>query len=59
MSSLTGEPKPVTMRVTAEDVESPVHAHNIGFSSSLVIAGEGYGVVTRYMVATLPAISLV
>ncbi len=47
MSSLTGEPKPVTMRVVAEDHESPVHAHNIAFSGSLVISGEGVGVVCR------------
>ncbi len=49
MSSLTGEPKPVLMRVDPEDTSSVVHAHNIGFSSSLVITGEGIGVVTRYV----------
>ena len=49
MSSLTGEPKPVVMRVFPEETESVVHAHNIGFSSSLVISGEGVGVVTRYV----------
>jgi magnesium-transporting ATPase (P-type) len=47
MSSLTGEPRPVVMRVLPEETESVVHAHNIGFSSSLVITGEGIGVVTR------------
>ncbi len=47
MSSLTGETRPVTMRVQAEDTSDVVHAHNIGFSSSLVISGEAIGVVTR------------
>ena len=47
MSSLTGEPRPIAMRVLPEETESVVHAHNIGFSSSLVITGEGVGVVTR------------
>ena len=47
MSSLTGEAKPVTMSVQPQETESCVHAHNIGFSSSLVISGEGIGIVIR------------
>ena len=51
MSSLTGENEPVTMRVNPDDTSSVVHAHNIGFSSSLVISGEAIGVVTRCVTA--------
>ena len=52
MSSLTGETKPVVMRVVAEDLVVVVHSHNIGFSSSLVINGEAVGVVIRYVRAS-------
>ncbi len=53
MSSLTGETKPVSMRVTAEDRVVVLHSHNIGFSSSLVITGEAIGVVIRYCILAL------
>jgi hypothetical protein len=53
MSSLTGEPRPVPMKVIPEDEHSVTDAHNVAFSSSLVIAGEGVGVVVRCVVEAM------
>ena len=45
-SSLTGEPDAIPATVTAVH-EAPIECRNIVFSSSLVMNGEGYGVVIK------------
>ncbi len=45
-SSLTGEPDAIAATVTAQH-EAPLEARNIVFASSLVMNGEGFGVVTK------------
>lgn len=45
-SSLTGEPDAIPATVVAKH-EAPIEARNIVFSSSLVMNGEGYGVVIK------------
>ena len=53
-SSLTGEPDAIAATVVALH-DSPLEARNIAFSSSLVMNGEGFGVVIRMIgsIATL------
>jgi magnesium-transporting ATPase (P-type) len=51
-SSLTGEPDAIAATVLAQH-EAPLEARNIVFSSSLVMNGEGYGVVTKTGDATM------
>ncbi|KAJ1566984.1 hypothetical protein HK096_011393, partial [Nowakowskiella sp. JEL0078] len=46
-SSLTGEADPQPRSVGASTIENPLEAHNLAFNGSLVISGEGYGVVIR------------
>ncbi|KAF9582287.1 hypothetical protein BGW38_000404 [Lunasporangiospora selenospora] len=45
-SSLTGETDPQTRSIT-NNMKSPLEAHNICFNGSLVVNGEGYGIVIR------------
>ena len=45
-SSLTGEPDAIAATVNAVH-EAPIECRNLVFSSSLVMNGEGFGVVTR------------
>ncbi|ORY01095.1 P-type cation exchange, alpha subunit of ATPase [Basidiobolus meristosporus CBS 931.73] len=45
-SSLTGESEPQA-RVPFNDQRSPLEASNIAFNGTLVVAGEGYGIVIR------------
>ena len=51
-SSLTGESEAITACVTAQNA-APLEARNLVFSSSLVMNGEGLGVVTRTGDATM------
>jgi magnesium-transporting ATPase (P-type) len=51
-SSLTGEPDAISATVLAAH-EAPLEARNIVFASSLVMNGEGYGVVTKTGDATM------
>ena len=51
-SSLTGESEAITACVTAQNT-APLEARNLVFSSSLVMNGEGLGVVTRTGDATM------
>ncbi|KAI9297876.1 hypothetical protein K502DRAFT_300279 [Neoconidiobolus thromboides FSU 785] len=45
-SSLTGESEPQS-RAVDNDMKNPLEAHNIGFNGTLVVAGEGYGIVIK------------
>ncbi|KAF9579137.1 hypothetical protein BGW38_004735, partial [Lunasporangiospora selenospora] len=45
-SSLTGETDPQS-RKTVTDMKNPLEAHNLCFNGSLVVNGEGYGMVVR------------
>ncbi|KAG0015482.1 hypothetical protein BGZ82_001394 [Podila clonocystis] len=45
-SSLTGEIDPQTRSIT-NDMQSPLEARNLCFNGSLVVNGEGYGLVIR------------
>ncbi|KAI9293754.1 hypothetical protein K502DRAFT_293275 [Neoconidiobolus thromboides FSU 785] len=45
-SSLTGESEPQS-RTVDNDMKNPLEAHNIGFNGTLVVAGEGYGIIIK------------
>ncbi|KAI9297033.1 hypothetical protein K502DRAFT_323467 [Neoconidiobolus thromboides FSU 785] len=45
-SSLTGESEPQP-RTVDNAMKNPLEAHNIGFNGTLVVAGEGYGIVIK------------
>ncbi|KAJ3126605.1 hypothetical protein HK098_007360 [Nowakowskiella sp. JEL0407] len=46
-SSLTGEADPQPRLSGASTIQNPLEAQNLAFNGSLVISGEGYGVVIR------------
>ncbi|RKP13278.1 hypothetical protein BJ684DRAFT_10301 [Piptocephalis cylindrospora] len=46
-SSLTGESDPQPRSSSVDTQKNPLEAHNLAFNGTLIIAGEGYGLVIR------------